>query len=379
MDAATSFLQELVQINSANDHEALIAQAIADKLAEHQIDSQLIEYASGRSNLIAEIGQPNSQPVIALTGHLDTVLPGDVTTWQYNPFEGVIVDNKIYGRGTADMKSGVVAMVFAFIKLHENQAALAARVRLIFTVGEENGAQGSHQLTQLGYADDISALVVGEPTDGQIIYAHNGSYNYTVQSLGKQVHSSMPELGINALTNVVKYLNVEPELFTDAPSHPSLGPVVHSVTMLHSGEQINNIPAQATLRGNIRPVPSFNNDQVTARITAKIAELNQAPDVDLQFTVDHSFWPVATSKEAKLVQVAQQAYQHVFKQAATLAVIHGATDASEFTLSDNHFDVIVMGPGPWDKAHMVDEFVDLDQFENMITTYIKIVEFYFSI
>ncbi|QBO35282.1 ArgE/DapE family deacylase [Periweissella cryptocerci] len=378
MDAATSFLQELIRINTANDHEALIAQAIADKLAEHHIESQIIEYAPGRSNLIAEIGSQNSQPVIALTGHMDTVLTGDITTWEHNPFGGEIVANKMYGRGTADMKSGLVAMLFAFIKLHENAASLSGRVRLIFTIGEENGAQGSHQLTELGYVDDIDAMIVGEPTDGQIVYAHNGSYNYTIESVGKQVHSSMPELGINALTNVVKYLNIEPQLFTAALPHPDLGPVVHSVTMLHSGEQINNIPAQATLRGNIRPVPTFNNDQVTERITAAIAALNQEPGVHLEFTVDHSFWPVATATDAKLVQVAQQAYGHIFNEPATLSVIHGATDASEFVLSPHKFDVVVMGPGPWSQAHMVDEYVDLEQFEKMIDTYVTIIEFYFS-
>lgn len=259
MHEAVLLLQKLIQIPSTNDQEAAVATVIKTTLAEHGIKSQLIKYAPNRSNLVAEIGNPNSQTVLGFTGHMDVVLPGDTNTWKFPPFGGEIHDNRIYGRGAADMKSGLVALVYAFINLASKPDKLNGKIRLILTVGEENGAQGAHHLTNQHFADDLSGLIVAEPTDGKVIYAHRGSFNYTITSYGKQVHSSTPELGINAINGLFAFATREATAFDNTPVDSILGSVSHAITIIHGGEQINNIPAFATLRGNIRPVPTFNN------------------------------------------------------------------------------------------------------------------------
>ena len=376
MHPAIKFLSNLVNINTANDNENELAQLIADQLAQHSISSKLVSYSKNRSSLIAEIGQ--GETVIGLTGHLDTVLPGDPTKWQYVPYKATIVDNLLYGRGAADMKSGVAALVFAFIELAKEADSLTGRVRLMLTVGEENGAQGAHQLTQLHYADDLTALIVAEPTDAHIIYAHNGSLNYTVTAEGKQVHSSMPEIGINAIDGLVEFYNHEKTIFTDSPIHETLGATVHSITIIESGKQINNIPGEGFLRGNIRPIPNFNNDAVILKLTELIDTLNKKQNTNLALSIDNSFWPIASDPNGLLANAAKSAYEDNFKQTPTLGVIHGATDASEFIKCNNNFETIVMGPGPWDKAHMVDEYVEIDQVITMIKTYSDLVKNYLN-
>lgn len=374
MHPAIKFLSNLIDINTANDNENELAQLIADQLTHHNISSKLVSYSKNRSSLIAEIGQ--GETVVGLTGHLDTVLPGDPAKWQYLPYKATIVDNRLYGRGAADMKSGIAALVFAFINLAKSADTLNGRVRLMLTVGEENGAQGAHQLTQLHYADDLTALIVAEPTDAHIIYAHNGSLNYTVTAEGKQVHSSMPAAGINAIDGLVAFYNEEKTLFDQAPVHSTLGPVVHSITVIASGHQVNSIPGEGFLRGNIRPIPNFDNDAVTLKLQTLLTNLNQQTNAQLTLTIDNSFWPVESDPNGSLVAAAKLAYQNNFKQEPTLGVIHGATDASEFVKGLHQFETIVMGPGPWEKAHMVDEYVETDQVITMIKTYDDLVTTY---
>lgn len=375
---ATSLLQKLIQIPSTNDQEAVVATLIKTILAEHGIEAKLIEYAPNRSSLIAEIGPKDATTILAFTGHLDVVLPGDLASWQYPPFAGEIHNNRLYGRGAADMKSGIAAMVAAFIALAEQSTPLKGRLRLILTVGEENGAQGAHQLTQLHYVDDLSGLIVGEPTNGKLIYAHKGSFNYTVSSSGKQVHSSTSELGINAIEGLLTFANAEKTLFNDALADPILGELAHAITIINGGEQINNIPAKANLRGNIRPIPTFDNASVADALKKLIAKINATTPYQLTLHIDNSFKPVKTDLASPLVTATKHAIRTVTNTKAVFDIFTGATDASEFTLTTHPFDVIIIGPGSENISHQVNEYVDLNQLETMITLYQQIVYNYFA-
>lgn len=372
MHDAILLLQKIIQIPTTDDYEERVALLIQATLTQYNIPAKIINYAPNRSNLIAEIGDPDAPNVLGLTGHLDVVLPGNLADWHYPPFAGEIDGTRLYGRGASDMKSGVIAMVYALVGLASRQADLNGRVRLILTVGEENGAQGAHQLTGLHYADDLTGLIVGEPTDGQIVYAHKGSFNYTVTAKGKQVHSSTPELGINAINGLVAFANREAQLFNDAPVDEVLGSLAHTITVFHGGEQINNIPADAYLRGNIRPIPTFDNQAVTQRLTNVVRQLNTENSAHLELTIDNSFMPVKTNQQATLIKAAQAAITKVTQHPSELKIFSGATDASEFVLAPQQFETILLGPGPFSIAHQVDEYVELPQFEAMISIYQQI-------
>ena len=276
------------------------------------------------------------------------------------------------------MKSGLAAMVITMINLADQKVSLNGRLRFIGTVGEENGAMGSRMLTEQGYADDLSAMVIGEPTGGNLVYAHNGSLNYHVYSHGLGVHSSMPEKGINAITNLVKYVTAEATAFDDAPVSPELGPLVHSVTVFNGGEQVNSIPAKAEIQGNIRPIPEFDNAAVIKRLNAIVDHLNQEKQEDLKLHVDYSFKPIISAQDSPLVQLTKQIADAEFAQPIKLQVIHGATDASEFTKSTNQFPVIVYGAGQWSDAHALNESVDLDLFIHVQHVYQQLVQKYLS-
>jgi len=367
-------LQELVEINSVNGNEAAVATYIQKLFANHGITSKIVPYADGRSNIVAEIGDATSDKVLALAGHLDTVATGDVADWQFDPFSAHVENNRLYGRGAADMKSGLAGMVITFINLADQKVKLNGRLRFIGTVGEENGAMGSRLLTEQGIADDLDGIIIGEPTGGNLVYAHNGSLNYHVYSQGRGAHSSMPEKGINAITNLIKYVTAEATEFADAPVSPELGPLVHSVTVFNGGEQVNSIPAKAELQGNIRPIPEFDNEAVIKRLNETVDKLNQEADVNLTLHVDYSFKPVISATDSGLVKLTKQIADDEFGHPVELQVIHGATDASEYTKSANQFPVVVYGAGEWNDAHSLNESVDLDLFAHVQHVYERLTK-----
>lgn len=374
MTDPVALLQKLIRIDSANGHELAVAKVLQAEFEAAGIPTKLIPYKDDRVNLVAELNQGGR--VLGFTGHQDVVSPGDESAWTYPPFSGKIVNNVMYGRGTDDMKSGLAAMTLALIAL--KQAGFKHHIRFMATVGEEFGAMGARQLTEQGYADDLAGLIVGEPTDKLLQYAHGGTVNYEIDSEGVSVHSSRPEKGVNAIDGLVAFAEREPTAFDQAPDDPDLGVFRHSITVINGGDQVNTIPAHAYLRGNLRPTPAANIDLVVDLLKQLVERANQATSVKLTLKVLHRFLPVHSDKNGHLVTTANQAIAAVTGTPAKLAVAYGGTDASEFIRSDNHFDVIVYGPGDNHFSHQVDEHVDLDSYKTAIKTYQEMAKRFFN-
>ena len=369
-----AFLQKLIQIDSANGNELAVARVLQAELEAADIPTKLIPYKDDRVNLVAQLN--HGDRVLGFTGHEDVVSPGDENAWTYPPFSGKIVNNTMYGRGTDDMKSGLAAMTLALI--HLKQSGFAHPLRFMATVGEEFGAMGARQLTEQGYADDLAGLVVGEPTNKLLKYAHGGTVNYEIDSEGVSVHSSRPEKGVNAIEGLVAFATREPHAFDQAPDDPDLGPFRHSITVIKGGDQVNTIPAHAYLRGNLRPTPAANIELVVGLLEKLVDQENKATAANLTLNVLHRFLPVHSDKNGHLVTTANEAIAAVTGKPAELAVAFGGTDASEFIRSDNQFDVIVYGPGDNHFSHQIDEHVDLDSYTTAIKTYEEIAKRFFA-
>lgn len=374
MTDPVTLLQKLIRIDSANGHELAVAKVLQAEFEAAGIPTKLIPYKDDRVNLVAELNQGDH--VLGFTGHQDVVSPGNESAWTYPPFSGKIVNNVMYGRGTDDMKSGLAAMTLALIAL--KQAGFTHPIRFMATVGEEFGAMGARQLTEKGYADDLAGLIVGEPTDKLLQYAHGGTVNYEIDSEGVSVHSSRPEKGVNAIDGLVAFAEREPTAFDQAPDDPDLGVFRHSITVINGGDQVNTIPAHAYLRGNLRPTPAANIDLVVDLLKQLVDQANQVTSAKLTLKVLHRFLPVHSDKNGHLVTTANQAIAAVTGTPAKLAVAYGGTDASEFIRSGNHFDVIVYGPGDNHFSHQVDEHVDLDSYTTAIKTYQEIAKRFFA-
>ncbi|OJG83079.1 ArgE/DapE family peptidase [Enterococcus ratti] len=372
-----AILQDIVRIKSVNDNEGEVAVYLKNLLESYGIEGKLISYANGRDNLVASYKKGNEGKVLGLSGHMDVVAAGDESMWSCKPFSAEIKGNRLYGRGTTDMKSGLAAMVIAMIELKEAEKKFNGTIKLLATVGEEIGELGSEQLTRKGYANDLDGLIIGEPTNYNLMYTHMGSINYTVVSKGKEAHSSMPQEGYNAINHLNEFItkaNMRMTQIAETYKNPILGKTIHNVTVISGGNQVNSIPSQAKLQGNIRSIPEFPNDQVIALLQKLIDELNEETEYRLELTIDYNKIPVKANPASSLIDCIQEQ----FKRPLPLVGAAGTTDAAEFVKAANEFDFIVFGPGVATLPHQIDEYVEIDNYLDMIEKYQAIILSYLA-
>ncbi|MDV7757870.1 ArgE/DapE family deacylase [Liquorilactobacillus mali] len=375
-DEKIKVLRDLIKINSVNGHEAKVTKYLVKLLEDKNIKVHADYFDEDSANLIANIGVGNG-PVLCFEGHQDTVAIGDERKWKHKPFEAEVVGDNIYGRGAADMKSGLAAAVIAMIELNEDLEKIPGRIRLVATSGEEFGAKGAYRLADSDVLDDVSAMVVGEPTGGKIIHAHSGSLNYRIKSFGKSVHSSIPERGTNAIIGLNYFINAERKIFENSPVDSILGKFKHSITTIKGGSQVNIIPDYAELYGNIRPTMALSNQKVKDMLAKVIRNLNEEHKLKLELEIVHDFFPMSTSSENTFVKQVLKAAKDNFGSKAQLEIINGATDASVYVQKYPTLPVVVLGPNTWEIAHQANEMTSIKSYINTIETYKKIARSFF--
>lgn len=371
-----AILQEMIRIKSVNGKEGEVAAYLNQLLNQHGIQGEIISHTEGRDNLVATYHNGQGR-VLGLSGHMDVVSAGDESNWTYPPFAAEIKGNRLYGRGTTDMKSGLAAMVIAMIELKESGKPFNGTIKLLATVGEEVGELGSEQLTKAGYVDDLDGLIIGEPTNYNLMYTHMGSINYTVVSHGKEAHSSMPQEGYNAINHLNEFItraNEQMDALANDFQNSALGKTIHNVTVINGGNQVNSIPSQAQLQGNIRSIPEFPNDQIIDLLQKIVDELNEGTNYHLELTIDYNKIPVKANPDSSLIHHIQKQ----FKQPLPLVGAAATTDAAEFTKSAHSFDFVVFGPGVVNLPHQIDEYVEIDNYLDMIDTYQAIILSYLT-
>ena len=367
-------LSDLIAFTSVNDNEVEVAKYIHDLLAKNYIDSKIIPVSGQRANLVAEIGE--NGPVLGFSGHMDVVEANQSDGWHSDPFKLTEKDGKLYGRGTSDMKSGVAAMVIALIEM--NQKGLKnGRVRLMLTMGEEVGEEGSAFFNEHGYMDDVDALVISEPTYYRVIYAEKGSLDMKITSRGKAAHSSMPSVGFNALNPLIELVNSMNTFFSNPPKNDVLGPVTFNATVMNGGNQVNTIPDYAETEINVRTLPNFDGDDVIQKVNECIQKENEN-GADLSLEVMMNEKAIVKSKDSVLANLASEIAQEN-GQKGERTIAPGITDASNL-VKDKPADYpfIVFGPGNPLVSHQVDEYVEKDAYLNFIDIYQELAAKYFA-
>lgn len=334
---------------------------------------------------------------------MDVVAAGDPSAWDFDPFKMTEHEGNLYGRGTADMKAGVAAFIFALIEIKENNLLEKGSIRLMLTAAEESVQTGSAHFHENKYMDDVDALIIGEPTGNVINTANKGSMNFTIHSKGRAAHSSIPRVGVNAITPLLKFVlrieeameeaikNVEFSSFDfsdvivnfggvegDEEGNKALNDFLRSTFLTNSmftgGIQINSVPDTASASFNVRTVNEFDNEKVKALFNDVLAEFNEA-DFDLEMSLDLA--PAITTGENDFVELAHKLGEDIVKKQFMVGPTTGVTDASNLLLSkDEDFKFIIMGPGQTSLAHQVNEHVSKDEYLNYIDLYIQLITQY---
>lgn len=397
-------LSEIVAIPSVNDNELAVAQYLEQWLNRYDIDTH-IDYISGeRANLIATIG--SGKPVVAVSGHMDVVNEGNHDDWTSPPFELTERNGHLYGRGAADMKSGLAALVIAMIEIKASGQLKHGTIRLLATAGEEMEQAGSEQLYRKGYMADVDALVIAEPSYPSIVYAHKGSMDIKITSQGRSSHSSTPFMGENAITPLIEliqninqayeeitqrikgtaldYGNMVNQMADQLPSFVSKDEVqtriqglVMTNSMINGGSQVNSVPDYATATFNVRTIPEYDNTKVKALFNKYIDEANQR-GAHLTHDIYLDLDPVVTTGDNHLFKLGHQLAQTYFDPSAlidtpTVAV----TDASNLLKGKSEdFPFLMIGPGQG--PHQVDECVNKNHYLKFIDYYIELLLTYLN-
>ncbi|SFU00700.1 M20 family metallopeptidase [Mesorhizobium sp. YR577] len=366
---AVTLTQELIRFDTRNPpgSEAQCAAMLADLLSSHGLSVTVHNFGSGRSNLVARFpirASKATQPPILFTGHIDTV-PLGLAAWSRDPFGAEIVDGRLYGRGSTDMKAGVAAMVAAVVaeadRLHER-----SNVVLVITGGEETGCEGAAALVRGRMLDPASLLVVGEPTGNSFVAGHKGALWLRACCSGRTAHGAMPHLGDNAIYKAARAVTKLESFGFNAAQHPVLGSATLNVGTIAGGLNINSVPDHAELTIDVRTLPEMDSAALADQLSFTLgSDCKVSTILDLP-----AVWSDPKSPAMKLFSECRDA------AAGWTSAAGGAnffTDASVFTPALGGVETIICGPGDPEMAHKTDEYCEVARIGEAVEIYRAII------
>jgi acetylornithine deacetylase len=337
---------------------------VEDYLSSHGVASRRIVSDDGqKSSLYATIG-PENEGGIALSGHTD-VVPVDGQKWTSDPFTLRSEDGKLYGRGAADMK-GFLAAALATVPDYKKRK-LAKPIHLAFSYDEEVGCIGVRpMIAELGkQIPKPRMVIVGEPTNMQVVDAHKGPVRWQVDVKGRAAHSSMSHLGVNAVTYATRLISelerMEHQLKRRAidlrfePPYSTL-----QVTMIDGGTATNIVPVNCSFVFDIRALPGLDPDEVETRLRRFaenhcLPEMHEiAPEADIRIERANAVPPFGAEPKSEVVALALK----LTGQNETYGVSYG-TEAGLF--QEAGAPAVVCGPGDIAQAHTADEWISESQ------------------
>lgn len=368
-DAVVAFTQELVRIRSVNDPGAGTAELPAAMLVEERMrafgwDPQVTEVAPGRPNVVAVIeGGGGPGPTLMFEGHTDVVTEGDLEAWSFDPYAGDIVDGRLRGRGSADMKSGVAAMLYA-AKALVDAGPFPGRLVLGALVDEEGLMLGAKAFARTPLAAEIDGAICCEPEEGEICAVSKGAVRLLVRFEGAMAHGAMPQHARNPLPVAAEFIArvaaVQDDLLTEHGAHEHLGQTFVTPTVVLGGDtdQINVIPARAVVCLDIRTIPGVDHVELNGRITELAGACGEPAGVSAKVEVVDDRPAVDTPVSHPMIVALAGAHEAVTGSPARYGGVPGATDGTILT-RDGGIPTVVYGPGGKWIAHQADEYVEV--------------------
>ncbi len=324
-----------------------------------------------RVNLFATIKskKPNGKKPVILSGHTDVVPVSK--SWSTDPFKATIKDDKLFGRGSCDMK-GFIACTLAYAPIYAKEN-LNRDIHFSFTFDEETACQGAplliKELKNRGINDGI--CIVGEPTNMKIIEAHKGCYEYTTYFEGLAGHGSAPEKGVNAVEYATRYISklmdLREILKSKVPKNSVFDPPYTTIGIggISGGIARNVIADKCRVDWEMRPVIKEDGEFVHN-------ELNEFVNKELLPEMKKIF-PKSSIKKEIIGEII--GFNKVSKSEACEFISNLTGDNSREVVSfgteaglfqEIGISTVVCGPGSIEQAHKVDEFITLDQIKKCL-------------
>jgi acetylornithine deacetylase/succinyl-diaminopimelate desuccinylase family protein len=378
VDAVTRLLSDLVSISSVNTmgralsgpgiFEAGMSDYLERFFRDLGVPCERQTIAPGRDNLLARYAAPQARRLLVFDAHQDTV-PTDGMT--IDPFQPVIEGDRLYGRGSCDIKGGMAAMLTAFARLVRERPGGSASVIMACTVDEEFTHKGSSRLAESRLGADLA--IVAEPTKLDIVNSHKGAVRWKIRTHGVACHSSQPHLGRNAIyrmAQVVSALAEHARELAGSPQDPVLGPPSLSVGRIEGGQSVNVVPDWCEIEIDRRVIPGETPLDCPKRalefVRTQLGGLEGVESLPPWINLPALSWQ-GSDEWIKLIQ--GEVARVTGRTPAVTGVPYG-TDAGP--LGASGLPCLVFGPGDIAQAHTKDEWVDLTEVRTAADIYFHI-------
>lgn len=378
MTDPVSLTAALIRCPSVTPVDAGALSVVEDVLSTAGFDCTRVS-RGGIENLFARWGEKGHQKTFGFNGHTDVVPPGDPTDWTRDPFSAAIEDNKIWGRGAADMKSGVAAFAAAavdFVKTKPEGAIILA------ITGDEEGQATDGTVSLLDWMatndEAMSVCLVGEPTclslmGDTIKIGRRGSMTAHITANGIQGHSAYPHLARNPVSALARLMaSLDEKILDEGTEH--FQPSTLAVTSIETGNSASNvIPASANAIANIRFNDAHSSEALSSwiRWEAAAVEAETGITFEIRIQVSGESFLTPPGPLSELVATAVESETGVKPELSTT----GGTSDARFV--KNHCPVVEFGL-VGQTMHKVDEHVPVEDIHTLKRIYERILTAYFA-
>lgn len=356
--------QQLVRIESyyPGPGEAPMVAFLEPYLRQRGFKTTVQDVAPGRPNLIADLG--SGAGGLILEGHTDVVHHGPLDQWQIPPYEARVVDGRLYGRGSCDMKGGLAAAIVAAQAVRKVLGEPSRTLRLCILCDEEGLMSGVKAFVRAGYAEGFAGAIVCEPEENQVCLWQKGAMRVWVRFQGRMAHGAMPYAGANPIPSASRFAAVLGELQSQLQTesqHEYLGLpwITPTVFEARAGEgQFNLIPDRVRLGLDVRTNSGQDHRGIEARLRELLAaSLDDGVRAELEVFEDRP--ATETAREAAVVRAVEEALS-MLGMPLKYGGVPGATDGT-FLWVWAGLPVVTIGPGGKTLPHQANEYVELEE------------------
>ncbi len=347
--------------------EAAMADLYENMLRDLGLEIGSCEVTVGRRNVWGVLKGSGEGPTILLAGHMDTV---GIDGYD-NPFEPIVKDGRIYGRGSCDMKAGLAAYLEVVRYLQRSGTTLSGDLIIAGVIDEEHAMAGSRDFGING--PKVDCAIVAEPSLLQISAAHKGQVLVTMKTKGLAAHSSMPDKGRNAVYHMAAVVGGLQEYANDLAvrdADPVCGKPSFNVGAIRGGDNACSVPDYCEIDIDRRTIPGESTAQVMQELEVVLEQVKRAvPDLICEIGEPYlDLPPLDTKMDDPVAMAMVEACTNVLGQ-VSVSAFPGSTDAPNFGCP-----AIICGPGDLAQCHSLNEYVAIDQIENAVRIYVHAIQ-----
>jgi acetylornithine deacetylase len=348
-------LMEMIDIYSPSGKEEDIQLYLEDRLAAAGIPVQRQVIEEERYNLVATMG--NAEPSLYLVGHVDTV-----AAWDIDEYTAVEEWGVVRGLGSADMKGGCAAMVEAWLALATLPGEQRPSLGLLLVVGEEENGDGSSRFLQERCPERV---IIGEPTSMRPAFNHFGYMEVFLATRGRRIHSSLPELGHNAIESMLRVLLQLERSPLFEPTTPAK--LIYSIREMSSSRAGFVVPDRCEAMIDLHLSPEVNPAAVRQELEQVLASARRSiKDLDLELEFAYESKGYQLELDERLISVLEDVYPRL-NLPLDYVPFRSHSDGNLFFQAGSK--PLILGPGSLETAHTAEEQTSLAEVEAAARVY----------